>query len=54
MKKGKIITTRHGKGRIKGINISYSVPLYLIELTEGRFKGESLAIVESEIEEVRE
>ena len=52
-KAGDIITTRHGKGRIKIINHTYSIPLYIIDMTEGRFKGESLALVESEIKEVK-
>lgn len=49
--KGIIVPTRYGKGKIKTINPTYSVLLYLVELVEGKFEGDSLAITESEFRE---
>lgn len=49
---GDIVSTRYGKGEIKATNNTYSVPLYMIELMEGRFKGDTLALTELELEKV--
>jgi hypothetical protein len=53
-KRGDIISTQHGKGEIKSINHTYSIPLYLVDLTEGKFRGDSLALTEMEFEVVKE
>lgn len=50
---GDIVETLHGKGKIIDINTStYSIPIYNIELQEGRYKKEQLGLVEGQFRKI--
>jgi len=48
----KYYNTEHGRAILKYIDISsYSIQLYVMELIEGRHKGEKIAITLSELKQ---
>ena len=47
-----IVKTKLGEGKVQRISNAYSIPLYIIKLTEGKNKGETVALSESEIRKI--
>lgn len=49
LRKGSIVVTKFGDGKINRIDkTTYSIYLYIIDIIEGKYKGEKIAITESE------
>lgn len=52
LRKGSRVKTKLGEGRISQVDNTYSIPLYLIKVTTGKWKGETVALTQSEIREL--
>ena len=52
IRKGSIVKTKVGTGKVQRIDSTYTLPLFIIKLTEGKNKSETVALTESEIRKV--
>lgn len=52
IRKGSIVKTKVGTGKVQRIDSTYTLPLFIIKLADGKNKGETVALTESEIRKV--
>ncbi|MDO8623197.1 MAG: hypothetical protein Q7R52_03030 [archaeon] len=50
IKKGMCVKTKVGKGIVNSIDSkTYSIPLFIIDITKGKHKGEQVAMLDSQL-----
>ena len=53
IRKGSCVKTKVGVGKVKRIDSkTYSIPLIIIDITKGKNKGESVAMIDSQLKKV--